>query len=80
MDEMEKQVAEFFLKVFAKWLYRWLSDSLRERRTSFILLEIPHPSSPPKKPKKHAKKKARVRLPLASPRGKFCPECGQERP
>ena len=80
MEEMEKEVAEFFLKIFAKWLYRWFSDRLRERRTGFILLEIPRPIRFPKKPKKQPKKKAaRPKSPPPSQRGRFCPECGQER-
>jgi len=80
MDEMEKEVTTFALKVLAKPLYRWFSDRFRERRTSLVLLEIPRPIAPAKKPKRHSKKKpTRPKPPLPQQRGRFCPECGQER-
>jgi hypothetical protein len=80
MDELEKEVTGFALKVLAKPLVRWVSDRLGERHPSLILLEIPRPAISPKKPKKHQKKKSvRRKLPPPSEHGKFCPECGQER-
>ena len=80
MDEMQKEVTEFALKVLAKPLYCWFSDRLRERRTSLVLLEIPRPIAPPQKLKKHPRKKpTRPKPPLPERRGRFCPECGKER-
>ena len=79
MDEMEKEVTTLALKALAKPLYRWFSDRLRERHTNLILLEIPRPIALPKKLKKPKKKSARAKLPLPPRRGRFCPECGQER-
>jgi hypothetical protein len=79
MDDMQREVTKFALKALAKPLYRWFSERVRERRTGFILLEIPRPITPPKKPKKHPKKKAARPKSPPSPRGPFCPECGQER-
>lgn len=79
MDEMEKEVTTFALKLLAKPLFRWFSDRLGERR-SLILLEIPRPVTPLKKPKKHPKKKSvRRKSPPPFQDGRFCPECGQER-
>lgn len=80
MDEMQKEVTKFALKVLAKPLYNWFSNRLSERGSSLILLEIPRLVAPRKKPKKHLKKKATRPKPSPPPqRGRFCPECGQER-
>lgn len=86
MDEIEKQAIEFVLKVVAKdafkWCYGWWSRA-RERRTAYTVLEIPRPIRPvPKKTKKRRKKKSPSvswQPSSATPHGRFCPECGQEK-
>ena len=85
MDEDQKKFLEFVFRLFGKSAVVWLYQRWSERRSNLILLDIPRVAPPVrKKPakKKHAKKKTMPQVippPAANQRGRFCPECGQER-